>query len=268
MPDSNKSNYWDTHRALAAFHVYVHVALFCTVTEQRAQELAHVYGPHQGPHSITKSRRAIERARYLGDALRTLCWQELGLAGKRMIDWLMSVLDVLDPSPLPQGSYIHLLFDRYQREARIVAQHLGAFHSASDVDSRRGEALRAGTLREQLTDLLKIELDTVRAVLSTVTTDDMLSRFNDAIRHTAGYIRDTADGEVGTQFRKVRELIVSSLQAIRHDSGAMPAGPEPQTFDDIISRMIESSSKRLQVILTLWHNAGNAGPANANAHHN
>ena len=31
-------NEWDSHQALAAFHVYVHLALLCTLAEQRATE--------------------------------------------------------------------------------------------------------------------------------------------------------------------------------------------------------------------------------------
>jgi hypothetical protein len=111
---SNKSNLWDIHRAIAAFHVYVHLALLSTIAEQRAPELEEKYGPKQ---AIIDSRRAMDRAHYLCDKIRESCWLELGLAGKRLVEWLRSILNALDPSPPPTGSYIHLLLDRYQREA-------------------------------------------------------------------------------------------------------------------------------------------------------
>jgi hypothetical protein len=41
---SNRDNYWDVHRSLAAFHVYVHLALLAIAAEQRAQELEPIYG--------------------------------------------------------------------------------------------------------------------------------------------------------------------------------------------------------------------------------
>ena len=101
-PDSNGGNYWSIYRALAAFHVYVYTALLCRLAEQRARELESVYGPLDGPLTMCGSRKASERARYLAEQIRALCWQELGLAGKRFVDWFSSVLDVLD-SPRPPG---------------------------------------------------------------------------------------------------------------------------------------------------------------------
>src|SRR5262249_52940758 len=92
-PDSTRSNFWDTDRVLAAFHVYVNLALFCTLAEQRTTELSDVYGP---PDRMTGSRHAITRAHYLAEQLKATCWRELGLAGASLVDWLCSILDALD----------------------------------------------------------------------------------------------------------------------------------------------------------------------------
>src|SRR5262249_2270341 len=121
-PGLDASNCWNTHRAVAAFHVYVHLALFCTLAEQRAPEFESVYGRLDAPPAMTNSRRAFERARYLGENLRSSCWPELGLAGRRLVEWLGSILDALDPSPPPFGSYLHLILDRYLMEAAKVQQ--------------------------------------------------------------------------------------------------------------------------------------------------
>ena len=75
----NKANYWDTHRAFAAFHVYVQLSLLALVAEKRAAELEEEYGPYRG---LIDSRKALERARYLGEKLKDLCSDELGLAGR------------------------------------------------------------------------------------------------------------------------------------------------------------------------------------------
>ena len=119
-PGLAASNVWGINRAVAAFHVYVHLALFCTLAEQRAPELEGVYGPVDAPPVMTSSRKAFERASYLGQSLRSSCWSELGLAGQRMVEWLSSILDAMDPSPPPPGSYLHLLLNRYLNEAADI----------------------------------------------------------------------------------------------------------------------------------------------------
>ena len=69
-PGLNGANVWDPRRAIAAFHVYVHLALFCTVAEQRAAELESIYGRVDALPTMTKSRIAFERAHYLGENRR------------------------------------------------------------------------------------------------------------------------------------------------------------------------------------------------------
>lgn len=115
-PDDLRSNYWDAHRALAAFHVYVQLALLCLLAEQREEALAPRYGPIGS--RMSGSRRAIDRARYLGEQLHAVTWPELGLAGRQMTDWLVDVLDVLDVQPRAAGASLHLLLDLYQRQSR------------------------------------------------------------------------------------------------------------------------------------------------------
>lgn len=115
-PDDARSNYWDAHRTLAAFHVYVQLTLLCLLAEQREEELAPQYGPIAS--RMSGSRRTIDRARYLGEQLHAVMWAELGLAGRHMTDWLVDVLDVLDVQPRPAGASLHLLLDLYQRQSR------------------------------------------------------------------------------------------------------------------------------------------------------
>ncbi|WP_300750834.1 hypothetical protein, partial [Janthinobacterium sp.] len=115
-PDDVRSNYWDAHRTLAAFHVYVQLSLLCLLAEQREDALAPRHGPIAS--RMSGSRRAIDRARYLGEQLHAVTWPELGLAGRQMTDWLVDVLDVLDVQPRPARASLHLLLDLYQRQSR------------------------------------------------------------------------------------------------------------------------------------------------------
>ena len=115
-PDDDDNHYWDAHRTLAAFHVYVHLALLCLLAERQEAALAPRYGPI-GQH-MSGSRRAIDRARYLGEQLHNTTWPELGLAGRQMTRWLLDVLDALDTQRRPSGATLHLLLDLYERQSR------------------------------------------------------------------------------------------------------------------------------------------------------
>lgn len=223
LPDSSRGNYWDTHRALAAFHVYVHLALFWTVAEHRSQELEEVYGKL---FSKVGSYTAFARAHYLAEQIRALCWQELGLAGKRFLDWFSSVLDVLNPSPPPEGSYVHLLLDRYRREMK----HVDLFQS---------NPKRSPNFSQQIASIAKNEINSTRRVLAIVNAEAALGRFNDALAHLS-------DEELGTQFSQVRRVISETIL------GASPNGYTlcaPRVGDEIVKQMIESSSERLRILL-------------------
>ncbi|WP_219135221.1 hypothetical protein [Janthinobacterium sp. UMAB-60] len=121
-PDDDGNHYWDAHRTLAAFHVYVHLALLCLLAEQQEAALAPQYGPI-GQH-MSGSGRAIDRARYLGEQLHSTTWPELGLAGRQMTHWLLDVLDALDTQRRPSGATLHLLLDLYERQSRKLDTYL------------------------------------------------------------------------------------------------------------------------------------------------
>ena len=117
------ANRWDTPRTFAAFHVYAQLSLLALVAEQMTDDLAAEYGP---PRGLIDSRRALDRAQYLGEQLDELRSTELGPAGCRLLDWLRTVLDVIDPAPPPKGATTHLLRDLYLREANRVDVVLAA----------------------------------------------------------------------------------------------------------------------------------------------
>jgi hypothetical protein len=230
---SNKSNLWDIHRALAAFHVYVHLALLSTVAEQRAPELEQKYGPRR---AIIESRRAMDRAHYLYEQIRESCWLELGLAGQRLVEWLGSVLNALDPSPPPTGSYIHLLLDRYQREANRVAEVV-----RPDSGSANGGAV---PLRQELNSIIKEEIESTRRMLYSVKAEADLARFDSAV---AMY----SDEELGSQISQVRALVSETiLGASPNGYGFRWLSAETNNLDEFVRQMVESSSERVDRILT------------------
>jgi hypothetical protein len=229
---SNKSNLWDIHRALAAFHVYVHLALLSTIAEQRAPELEKKYGPRR---AIIESRRAMDRAHYLCEKIRESCWLELGLAGQRLVEWLGSVLNALDPSPPPTGSYIHLLLDRYQREANRAAEVV-----RRDSDSANGGAI---ALRQELNSIIKAEIRSVRCVLYSMKAEAELARFDSAV---AMYSNE----ELGNNISQVRALVSKTiLGASSNGYGFRCSSAESDDLDEFVRQMVESSSERVDRIL-------------------
>jgi hypothetical protein len=205
--------------------VYVHLALLSALAEQRAPEFSDACGSLDG---LTKSRDAFERAHYLGEQLRGVCWQDLGEAGRSFVDWFSSVLGALDHSPPPAGSYIHLLFDRYQTEARAIDFRLRQDRGYSDRLPR-------------LTMLAKEEIKIARRVLAAVNAAACLGRFNDTLARFS-------DEDLGRQFARVRALIAETILDASPDGYGWKSGPgEP---NEIVKQMIESSSETLMCLLT------------------
>ena len=223
----NKANHWDTHRAFAAFHVYVQLSLLATVAEQRAPELEQKYGTYRG---MIESRKALERARYLGEQLQDKCSEELGLAGKRFLNWLMSVLDFLDPAPPPKGAYVHLLLDLYQREANRVDAVLKEGGSSSS------------SLARKLRPAAEEEVENARRVLSAISAEQELNRLNDALG-------EYDDEELGAKFPTVRRIIARALLKASPDGYGLqaPAGATVDP-DQLVKQLVERGSECLYLI--------------------
>jgi hypothetical protein len=224
-PGLDASNAWDPHRTIAAYHVYVHLALFCTVAEQRVSEFESVYGRLDTPPAMTNSRRAFERARYLGENLRSSCWAELGVAGQRMVEWFGSVLDALDPCPPPPGSYLHLVLDRYLMEAAKVQQR------ALSPD-----------LADQLARLIRNEVASIKAVLAIMDAGAETINFSTSLEKCANL-------EEGNAFPQVRRLVAETLFRLTSDGYTLKqSGTSTLTPEEMVRDMVETSSHELATI--------------------
>ncbi|MFE9018140.1 hypothetical protein ACFYNL_06145 [Streptomyces sp. NPDC007808] len=222
MPDATRGNYWDVHRTLAAFHVYAHLALFARAAREPAGDKQ--YAARYGPVEMVGPNTALARAHYLGDQLRQQCWAELGLAGRQMVDWLHSVLEVVDSNPIVQGSFVHLLLDRYWRESSMV-RSMAAAHT---VDAE---------LLPQFSRLLEGELDCARSVLKTIGYD--LTSFEEALD-------SIGNEESFERFASVRGLIAETLLRACPDRYALSSSG---AADDRVRRMVEDSSEALRKLL-------------------
>ena len=239
VPGTNNANLWDTHRAVAAFHVYVHLALLATIAEERATELEEVYGSVRGKPGMIDSRRAMERAHFLGEQIKESCWDELGLAGKRLIEWLISVLNALDSHPPPKGAYIHLLLDRYRGEALMADRKAQSLINGRWLESKTPIS---PDFAQQLRNLVKGEIESARCALSAVNANDDLSRLNAAIGQYS-------DEELGAKFYQVRSLISMAIFDLYPDGSSGLFIPGWGAAEKVVKDMIEGSSVKLQKIM-------------------
>jgi predicted O-methyltransferase YrrM len=224
----SKANHWDTHRTFAAFHVYVQLALLAIIAEEKASALEDKYGPFRG---MVQSRKALERAQYLGEKLKEICWNELGEAGKRLRDWLMAVLDILNPTPPPKGAFVHLVLDLYQREANKVETVL-----------KESEAARL-SLPQVLKPIVREEVESTRRVLSVIGASQELTNFE-------SQIGQYKDDELGVNFPAVRRMIVKTILGASPDGYGLSSRAPADNPDELVRQMVERGSERLFLLQT------------------
>ena len=219
----NKANHWDTHRAFAAFHVYVQLALLASVAERRAPELEARYGPFRG---MVSSRKALDRARYLGEQLGQRCATQIGLAGERMRLWLMTILDHLDPAPPPPGATIHLMLDLFVREGNRLESLIA--------DSDAAAARFAGDLAR----IAESEIAATREILSSIGDGAARARFDAALA-----------GAGAPGFPAIRRLIARTLTQASPDGFELSSraidGGDP---DARVRRLVEQGSESLYLM--------------------
>lgn len=223
----NRANHWDTHRAFAAFHVYVQLALLATLAEERAPQLEARHGRFCG---MVESRKALDRARYLGEKLQEQCSTHLGAAGLRMRDWLMTVLDHLDPAPPPRGATAHLLLDLYVREANRVESVL------------RGEDAAVASFARDLEPAARAEIEAARGILGAVGAHAELARFERDLDAQVG-------SELARNFPALRRLLAGALLAASPDGyGLNQRAGDGVDADLAVRRMVEAGSDALYLM--------------------
>jgi hypothetical protein len=174
---------------------------------------------------MTSRRDALGRAHYLGAQLRGLCWQELGPAGRLLVEWLVTILSGLDPAPPPTGSvYLHLLLHRYMTEAAMVAAK---------------KLPPEGTTL--LPRLVEDEAETLCRVLSTI-------GGREPDRDRLAQARLARQGE-GTEaaFLRFRSLAVTVLKGCSPDGYGLsrPPSPDSTALDKMIQATMDRSSQQL-----------------------
>ena len=229
---ADRSKGWDTFRAVAAFHVYVHLAVLCVQAERRKTELVKRFGaPDASFPAVTHRREALQRAHYLARQIKASCGRELGRAGRMFVDWLISVLHAIDPAPPPPESlFLHLLFHRYMVEATLIA---------------RNEQL-SPELAAQLQKVMGDEAETLRGVLGAIpAAGPDIDRLNQATARRA-------DESAQAAFSRFRSLVARILWNHSPDGyGLRRASSADSTAhpERMIQAMVNQSSDQLIAVL-------------------
>jgi hypothetical protein len=216
-PDATRNSFWDIHRALAAFHVYAHLALLCTAADQD-ETLQERFGPVR----MVGRRTSLVRAHYLAEQIRKVAWDELGPAGQRFADWFESLLELLDASPPAPGADAHLLLDRYWREATSVRN--------MPLEQRPG-------LTECVRGLIGEEVKRARQVLTEMRKDT--TAFDQALAAVTD--QDPVD-----YFSSVRTLVATAILRESPPSFRLSESGVP---DRLVKQMVEESSEILRPLL-------------------
>lgn len=226
---TSRANGWDTFRAIAAFHVYVHLAVLWVQIDRRKADLVKRFGPTPDGTfpAMTHRREAFQRAQYLGRCIKDACWQEMGPAGRLFVAWLSSILNAVDPSPPPPDpSYLHLVLNRYILEGNLVAKH----------------DPRASGVTAQLLKLIDDEGETIRRVLRAMYADGRdVERLDDAMARRP-------DEGVGAAFLRFREVVTGLLYALSPNGYGLRGAPSSEStppIDNMIRAMLDESSQRL-----------------------
>ena len=217
---------WNTSRTLTAFHVYLHLGLFGLKVEAGSASFEEEFGLAKAS-GVTSSRTALQPARSLSRSLAAQCWGELAVAGRRLVEWLTDILDVLEDAPALAGDHLHLLLDRYLREPRVLVTASGMTSSVAH--------------SEMLAALARDEVQVVQAVMGVLVSDEAAG----ALGRSLGGV----DGDGAELLLRSRLLIAEALQdAVDDRSGSASIATERREARKILEQMIERSTLRIQAI--------------------
>jgi hypothetical protein len=247
------SNDWSIDRALFAFHVYVHLALFFLVVEQRVDELIACYGPLHDMKPNRLARGALDKARYLGAALQRLAGGELGPDGKRLVDWLLSILSELDPSPPHADPTMELWLDRYDRETREVGNLIAQI--SPDVEDEGSYEVDAPyeqwPIRRIVDHLVHSEVVAAFRVLSILgEAEPPTFTFYDGDRWSATARSAAPFNELASTFRSIRNFISGILRGLPPTAFERRCQTrQPKRLQNVVEDMIEHPYRHVDVLV-------------------
>ena len=248
-PLPGNENEWLISRALTVMHVYTSLAFFFTAVQHDSPHLGQTYGAlANGFNAVRQKRRALDRARYLGEQLEHHSTY-LGFAGRRFVRWLKSMLDALDPYPPPPDSRAHLLLDLYEREAvefRQQIQRLG-----TKIGDTAGPSLWA----LQIAEITKNEIDGTHDIVYSLKETPGFSGIAKQWNALAtSKERDKSLDEAAQKFLSVRACISEMLRSVPPESYLKRRGAKngTGTAGELVQEMVEHSGQSLNGLFESW----------------
>jgi hypothetical protein len=238
--DAPGSNMWAPSRCLAAFHVYVHLAVFARLAAV-ASEDGDGGEPGIDDVRLVSAQSAFRRAVYLGSQLRGRCAGELGLAGKSFVSWLSECLELTSATPPESEIRASLFLERYEREARIIETWVAGNQT---VDG----ALDPSS--EELSQLTQREISSTREVLSLASGRQALLDFD---RQIGDVLSPGSAALELADLGRVREAVLRSMVAAATGGRSVEGD---SLAHQIIEAMVEGSSSQLMELLSGAHGAG------------
>lgn len=253
-PLSWNSNDWSIDRALFAFHVYVHLALFFLVVQRSANELVPLFGPLHGMKPSFSAQGALDRARYLGTQLRRSAGAQLGPAGERLVDWLFTIMSDLDPSPQPTDPTMHLWLDRYDRETREVGDLIARIDpKIEDEGTLEASApYEQWSVRRIVDHLVHSDIVAAYRVLSILgETHPPKFSFYDADRWSSRAPSTAPFSELASTFQSIRTFLSRTLRALPPDAFERTClMRRPKSLREIVEDMVEHPYRHVDALVT------------------
>ena len=139
------------------------------------------------------------------------------------MDWLQSLLDMLDPAPAPDGCTLALYLYRYQAETDRLEQAL-----AEPAEQRR-------SLRDRLTALARQDIARSRAILRDLDAHQQLAKLDTAVARFA-------DIQLADNYPEIRRVIKTCFVDASLDGYRMD---ESGVYDAMVGEMVDSASDAL-----------------------
>jgi len=230
---------WPMNRILTVSHVYTALSLFFQVIREKGGPLVEEYGPIHEKNLDFTIRQNLDRAEYLVHQLHlNQAW--LGPAGVYWGKWLASVLEILDSEPRPDGAYLHLLSDLYERETNVLGKLVAGasperLHSALDGTRWFSGTTPAAVLEEMLAQ----EVGTV---------EQLASEYESNLLWTATIKDQDAErkpstAELAQRLWGVRSLLCRELSKIPASRYTVPEQPA------VLEGMLLNSSRHVETLL-------------------
>ena len=242
---------WSIDRALFAFHVYVHLALFFARIEQVEKSLSDEFGP--SPNSFRHQLgRALDRASYLGRNLAVHTDQELGDDGRSLIEWLLQVLSHFGHDDGPDRVDLRLLLDRYDGETKEIERLIRLCPDTSPalLDRPVEEATQEWDVSRTVDHLIHSELVAAYRVLSILgESEPPKFPFYDGDRWSLQVSSNMPFGDRAALFSSLRGFLSSTLRATR--AGALDktySTSRAKTLRDHLEEMIEHCGRHRHVL--------------------